>query len=174
MDDERFQVLHTVDDKFLDALLDVWDAATEESVTNRSDSDLLRILAAAVLVEQLCKRARTLASTAVAELHPRKGWALQEPGLGKVSTTPRFQERHDIGQAFLLIACQVYGETGEHVDPIELPTQIKALVTRCAALFTPSTTLSLPAMRAQGLSDDDVVVKTPIDPKVTFTPAKEL
>ena len=161
-----------IDGEMTLAFCTVWDAATNDDVNGMVDSDLLLVLAGAAKVTELAGRARKLAEAAIQLHHPKGGWKLGEADVGQVRTVPRFKTTHDIGQAFTAVACRIYGEaTDSPVDAVELPIQIKTLVSCLAGLFPASTTLSLPAARLQGLADEDVVVKTPIDAKVEFTPA---
>lgn len=163
-----------IDTDVLLAFSTVWEAVTgDDDLRSYVDADLAAVLAAVNVVATLAKRADTAARAAVAAHHTTGGWRLKEPGVGTIATKPKFQTRHDIGNAFTLVACQVYGEDGAPVDAVELPSQIKAVVTRCARLFSDSATLSLPALDEQGIPRSEVVRRTELDPEVTFTPAKD-
>ena len=169
-----------IDEDMLAAMCAVWDAATAgDDLRGYVDDDLAGLLAACAKLTKLAKLVDTEAKAAVAAHHAaavtaaNDTWRHKTPGAGTVAVRPQYGTRHDIGHAFTLVACQVYGDPDSPAAVDELPSQIKALVDRCARLFTPTAELSLPACDEQGIPRDEVVRRYDKDPKVDFTPAKE-
>lgn len=150
-------------------LADIHERADEAPLSWLDDDGLLHAMHAAwTLTEAARVLSGHVQDRAVVRHLP--GWGLRQPHTGELAVVakPTTTERHDVGLVLWTVATQVY-------DTTELPAQARAMVERFEALLTRSTKLSLPAVRAAGLTDDQVVTRTTsaADPTITYTPPKD-
>lgn len=155
-------------DELLDALAAVWAAldtiarATDAGIARRlgsyTDDALVTLLVACERLATAAKIAKKYGEDETRAKHPDAGWALAQPGVGRVSMTKgSLVKTHDVAHFLTTIACAAYPKLdGSPCDATELPIQPRTIVERAARVLS-SASLGIEALRAEGLNPDDFI-----------------